>query len=91
MYKTQKSIPIPNQLHPNKNKNNQMTIPQINMVTLDGKPYNGSNYFNANYIISQSGNVDFIATKHPIQQTLEDFWNVVLINGVSSIVGKHIL
>ena len=58
------------------------------MVTLDGKGYNGPNYFNGNYIVAKSGNVDFIATQGPLEQTVEDFWNVVMLNGVSSIVGK---
>lgn len=61
---------------------------QINMATLDGKGYNGPNYFNGNYIVSKNGNVDIVATQGPLEQTTEDFWNVVMLNNVSMIVGK---
>ena len=57
------------------------------MITLDGSKYDGSNYFNGNYILSKTGNVEFLATQAPIENTVEEFWNVSMINGVSAIFG----
>lgn len=71
-----------------KNRYSDINPMQLNMVTLDGKGFNGPNYFNGNYILGLSGNVDFIATQGPLEETTEDFWEAVMRNEVSMIVGK---
>jgi protein tyrosine phosphatase len=74
--------------HIGKNRYKDINPMKLNMVTLDGKGYNGPNYFNGNYILGKDGNVDFIATQGPLKSTTEDFWNVVMLNCVPMIVGK---
>ena len=59
-----------------------------NMVTIDGLPYNKANYFNANYILGYSKEIDFIATKAPINASIDDFWKVIVRNKVPCVVGK---
>ena len=88
VYKSGKVIPC--ESHKSKNRYKNIAPLQVNMTTLDGNGYNGPNYFNGNYILGKSGNVDFIATQGPLEKTVEDFWNVVMLNGVSSVVGREI-
>lgn len=71
-----------------KNRYGDINPMQLNMVTLDGKGFNGPNYFNGNYILNLAGNVDFIATQGPLKETTEDFWEAVMRNEVSMIVGE---
>jgi receptor-type tyrosine-protein phosphatase O len=59
-----------------------------NMATLDGKEFSGENYFNGNYILGWDNQVDFIATQGPLKQTYNDFWKVLLVNNIFTIVGS---
>ena len=70
-----------------KNRYSDINPMQLSMVTLDGKGFNGANYFNGNYILNSIGNVDFIATQGPLKETVEDFWETVMRNEVSMIIG----
>lgn len=60
----------------------------LNMVTTDGKGFNGPNYFNGNYILGVNGEVEFIATQGPIPESFNDVWNIIIKNKVHTIVGK---
>lgn len=60
----------------------------LSLVTTDGEDYNSKNYINGNYILDKSGKTEFIACQGPLQNTTEDFWQMVLVNNVESIVGK---
>lgn len=61
---------------------------QFNMATPDGLPFSGSNYFNGNYMLGKGGNVNFIVTQSPLKSTIEDFWRVVVLNNVQTVVGR---
>ena len=56
-------------------------------VTTDGKELRDDNYFNGNYILNKSGQVEFIACQGPLKNTVEDFWKMVMVNKVNSIIG----
>jgi receptor-type tyrosine-protein phosphatase O len=58
------------------------------MVTTDGKGFNGPNYFNGNYILGANNEVEFIATQGPIPDSFNDFWNIIILNKVHTMVGK---
>lgn len=85
VYKTTKIVT--DESHRNKNRYRDINPMLLNMVTLDNKGYNGPNYFNGNYILNSFGNVDFIATQGPLEQTTEEFWEVVMRNDIQMIVG----
>jgi len=85
VYKTTKIVT--DESHRNKNRYRDINPMLLNMVTLNEKGYNGPNYFNGNYILNSFGNVDFIATQGPLEQTTEDFWEVVMRNDIQMIVG----
>ena len=87
--KVYKSSKIVNdESHRNKNRYRDINPMLWNMVTLDSKGYNGPNFFNGNYILNNFGNVDFIATQGPLEQTTEEFWDVVMRNEIQMIVGR---
>ena len=57
----------------------------------DGKKYKNENYFNGNYIMDRDGKVDFIATQGPLEQTTENFWKMVILNDLNTIVGRRLI
>ena len=64
-------------------------VPMIlTMATLDGNKYKFENYFNGNYIMDRDGKVNFITTQGPLEETTEDFWKMMILNKVNTIVGK---
>ncbi|XP_031339313.1 tyrosine-protein phosphatase 10D-like isoform X2 [Photinus pyralis] len=46
----------------------------------------GTDYINASYIQGFTGNVEYIATQGPLEQTVIDFWKMVIQENVSLIV-----
>jgi protein tyrosine phosphatase len=62
---------------------------ELSMVTTDSQSFNQKNYFNGNYITNRQGHVEFIATQGPLEETTEDFWNMVMMNRVTTIIGIH--
>ena len=86
LYKTNKISQY--EEHKNKNRYVDILSYKLTMATTDGKGYNGSNYFNGNYIVGQDGGVDYVACQGPLKNTFDDFWNVVLVNNIHTIVGK---
>ena len=76
--------------HIEKNRYPDIIPNSLNLSTLDGKAYADSNYFNGNYIMNREGKVNFIATQGPLRKTTEDFWNMIMLNNVNTIIGKKL-
>lgn len=59
----------------------------LNRVVLDeleGKE--DSDYINASYIDGYYNRVEFIATQHPLENTVKDFWRMVVERSVNTVV-----
>ena len=77
--------------HISQNRYTDIIPNTLNMSTLDGKKYKKENYFNGNYIMDRDGKVNFIATQGPLEETTEDFWKMVILNDVKTIVGRRLI
>ena len=59
----------------------------MNMATTDGKGFNGVNFYHGNYIIGPQNQVEVIASQGPLDNTVDDFWKIVIINNVYTVIG----
>lgn len=71
-----------------KNRYSDIFPMRMTMATTDGKVFNEQNYLNANYVLGPRGEVDFIGCQGPLENTFDDFWNMIRVNSVELIIGK---
>ena len=84
----EKNLQIKYQTHDKLNRYMDILPYKLTMTTTDGKTYNETNYFNGNYILGSNGMVDFLCCQGPLNNTFNDFWKVVLMNNVHTIICK---
>ncbi|CAI5447245.1 unnamed protein product [Caenorhabditis angaria] len=72
--------------NPTKNRNNDVFCTDTTRVRLKTDKSDASDYIHANYISIENSNKAFIASQHPLPNTIGDFWSMVYNENVEVIV-----